>query len=142
MFKLILAFFFMSAVPYCNKCVNNGDSCADSFDFNVVDKTTGQNLVFGSSPVYDVDSVYLTTTLQGYLGKMSYAENDRFQSALLLPVDIFYLRFSATDTDTLRMQYQFVKDNCCANGQYGRVSSIQYNGVEAEKINGIFILRK
>jgi hypothetical protein len=142
MLKLTLALIFMSAVPYCNKCINNGDSCADSFDFNVVDKTTGQNLVFGSSPVYDADSVYLTTTLQGYLGKMSYAQNNKFQSALLIPVDVFYLRFSATDTDTLIMQYNFAKSNCCANGQYGRVRSIQYNGVEADKVNDVFIFKK
>jgi hypothetical protein len=142
MFKLALAFFFMSAVPYCNKCIDDDKGCADSFYFNVVDKITGQNLVFGSSPVYNADSVYLTTTRQGYLGKMSYAGNDKFQSTLLIPVDIFYLRFSATDTDTLMIQYNFVKDHCCASGQYGKVGSILYNGVEAEKVNDVFIFKK
>ncbi len=142
MWKITFALILISAVPYCNKCIDDGDSCADSFSFNVVNKASGQNLVFGSSAVYDSNSVYLVTTRPGYLGKMSYPEIDRFKSALLIPVDTFYLRLSATDTDTLLMEYDFVKDKCCANERYGRISGINYNGITAEKVNGVFIFRK
>ncbi len=142
MLKITLALILISAVPYCNKCIDEGDSCADSFLFNVVDKASGQNLVFGSSAVYDSNSVYLVTNRPGYQGKMSYPNINRFKSALLIPVDTFYLRLSANDTDTLLMQYDFVKSKCCVNEVYGRVSGIKYNGIITEKVNDIFILNK
>jgi hypothetical protein len=142
MLKITLLLILISAVPYCNKCIDNGDSCADSFSFNILNKTNGQNLIFGTNAVYNSDSVYLTTTRPGYLGKMSYVEIDRFKSSLLIAVDTFFLKLSATDTDTLLMQYDFVKDQCCVNGQYGRVSAIIYNGFAAEKVDNVFIFRK
>jgi hypothetical protein len=111
MLKLTIAFFLVSAVPYCSKCVDNGDSCADTFAFNIVDATSGNNLVFGSNPIYNQDSVYLTTTIPGYSGKMSHSLNGKFESALLIPVDTFFLRLSPNDTDTLIMKYDFVKAN-------------------------------
>lgn len=142
MLKITLALILMSAVPYCNKCIDDGNGCAESFSFNIVHKTNGQNLVFDSSPVYNSDSVYLVTTLPGYYGKMSYAKIDRFESALLMPVDTFYLKLSATDTDTLLMQYDFVKDKCCVNERYGRISSINYNGITAEKLGDVYNFKK
>lgn len=142
MLKLTLAFILISAVPYCNKCIDNGDSCANSFSFNIVDNASSNNLVFGPSAIYNQDSVYLTTTLPGYSGKMSYPRNNRFESALLIPVEIFYLRFSASDTDTLLMKYDFVKSKCCPNDRYGRVSEITFNGTRAQKEGDTFVFRK
>ena len=142
MFKITLAIFLISAVPYCNKCIDDGDSCADSFSFNIVNKANGQNLVFGTNSIYNSDSVYLVTTRPGYPGKMSFAEADKFKSALLIPVDTFYLRLSANDTDTLLMEYNYVKDKCCANERYGRVFNISYNGIKADKVSDVFIFKK
>jgi hypothetical protein len=142
MLKLIIAFFLVSAVPYCSKCVDNGDSCADTFAFNIVDATSGNNLVFGSNPIYNQDSVYLTTTIPGYSGKMSHSLNGKFESALLIPVDTFFLRLSPNDTDTLIMKYDFVKSKCCTNDRYGRVSEIFFNGSKVRKEGDIYILRK
>ena len=142
MLKITLALFLISAVPYCNKCIDDGNSCAESFSFNIVNKANGQNLIFGANAVYHSDSVYLVTTRPGYPGKMSFTDTDRFKSTLLIPVDTFYLTLSATDTDTLLMEYTYVKDKCCANERYGSVSNINYNGIKADKVNDVFILKK
>lgn len=142
MLKITLGLILMSAIPFCNKCINDGDSCSDSFSFNVADKANSKDLVFSSSQVYNKDSVYLLTTLPGYLGKMSFAEDDRFTSTLLIPVDTLYLRLSVSDTDTLLISYNFVKDKCCSNERYGRISAIKYNGFIADKVADVFILRK
>ncbi len=87
--NIIISSFICYLFTSCDPCLSSR-SCADTFDFKIIDKSTGQDLVFGPAPIYDKDSVYLTTKLQGYGGPMSYPTNGKFTSSLLIPVDTFF----------------------------------------------------
>ena len=131
-------------IESCDPCLGTGYSCADPFSFRLIDKITQQDLVFSPTPVYPKDSVYLTTTLQGYTGPQSYTDSNKFNSMLLIPLDTFYLRISATDTDTLLMSYHFVKEKCCnySSRGFGKLFSIKYNGVVAPKSGETYLFKK
>lgn len=136
---ITLPFVFIS----CDPCMNERGVCADSFNFRIVDKVSGVDLVFSQNPVYSKDSVYLVTNLSGYQGSMSASDNNKFSSRLLIPVDTFYLRLNSTDTDTMLMSYDFVKTKCCKTAKgYGKVVGIKYNGAVANKLGDIFIFKK
>lgn len=141
--KIFCACFLSSVFLSCDPCYGNRGVCAEQFFFKIVNKLTRQDLVFGTSPVYQRDSVYLLTTLTGYPGRMSFYDSTKFMSTLLIPVDTFFLRFSSTDSDTLIMNYDFVKQKCCFNPRgFGRVNGISYNGISAAKTAGVFVFEK
>ncbi len=71
-----IIFIFCSSFTTCNDCV--GGKCADEFSFRLIDKTTKQDFVFSPSAIYQTDSVYLTTHLQGYDDAMSRSETNHF----------------------------------------------------------------
>jgi hypothetical protein len=142
MLNLTFVFLLLAAFPTCNKCFDNDDPCADKFDLVLVDKSSGENLIFGPNPVYQQDSVYLTTNLPGYTANHSFFNNEKIQTSLNFPVDTFFLRLSVLDSDTLIMKYDYVDNDCCANERYGKLSGIIYNDSKAEKIDGVYILFK
>lgn len=142
-YKIIIIIIFSFALISCDPCMNNRGVCADAFNFRIVDKTSGADLVFSQNPAYHKDSVYLITNLPGYLCAMSASESNKFTSRLLIPVDTFYLRLNSADTDTLLMSYDFVKTKCCKTAAgYGKVAGIKYNGVIANKEGDTFIFKK
>lgn len=111
----------------CDPCLD-ARICADTFAFKIVDKSSGQDLVFGTSPIYRSDSVYLLTNLTGYTGSFSRIDNNKFVSTLLFPTDTLFLRLTSTDTDTLFLNYDYVKNKCCNFSRgYGKLQSIKYN---------------
>ncbi len=127
----------------CDPCYGERGVCADLFFFRVVDKTTGEDLVFRPLPVYSKDSVYLTTTLAGYYGAISSADTDKFISRLAIPVDTFYLRISINDNDTLLMSYDFRDTKCCNTKRgFGKLTSIKFNGINANKQGDVFLFPK
>jgi hypothetical protein len=145
--KTLIRILAITLLPFiiisCDPCLGEGDACADSFNFRVVNKVNGDDLVFGPNPVYRPDSVYLITTLPGYLGAMSSSDGTKFRSNLLIPLDTFYLHLNSADTDTLLMSYDFVKSRCCkSNRGYGKVTGIKYNGVAAKKKGDVFVFEK
>jgi hypothetical protein len=143
--KYTVLVFLLFTLTNCDPCLSSR-SCADTFAFKIVDKLSKQDLVFGSAPVYRSDSVYLFTTLTGYTGPMSAIDsaNKRFNSTLVLPTDTLYLRVSATDIDTIFINYEFVKSKCCnysARG-YGQIQSMKFNGKTAAKEGDTFVFEK
>lgn len=123
--------------------MGEGDGCANPFSFRIVDRTTHEDLVFGNNAVYNRDSVYLTVNLPGYLGAMSWADSNKFNSSLLIPLDTFFLRISSSDTDTLLMSYDFVKTKCCKMMTgFGRLTGIRYNGRAAAKQGPVYLFEK
>ncbi|HEY9706085.1 MAG TPA: hypothetical protein V6C58_26855 [Allocoleopsis sp.] len=138
-FTLLLGVIFLAG---CDPCRGNR-ACADTFDFKLIDNINGDDLVFGTNPTYNKDSVYLFTKLQGYSGKMSYPKENKFSSTLLLPVDTFFLHLGSTDTDTLVMFYDFRKVKCCSTNEgFGKLKFIKFNGVNTILENNIHVLRK
>lgn len=137
MLKLTLVFLLFSAFPHCNKCIDNHERCSDNFDFILVDKSSGENLIFGPNAVYHQDLVYLTTHVPGYRGNHSFFNNEKIQPSVIFPVDTFFLRLSVLDSDTLIMKYDYVDNDCCFNERYGKLSGIIYNGSKAEKKDGV-----
>ena len=136
---IVSAFVFIS----CDPCYGDRGVCAETFSFRIVDKVSGVDLVFNQVPIYHKDSVYLLTTLPGYQGAMSFNDNNKFISRLLIPVDTFYLHLNSADTDTLLMNYDFVKSKCCKTAEgYGKVVGIKYNGMTANKQGDTFIFEK
>ena len=142
MIKITCLLFLLSAFPTCNKCFDSDERCIDNFELELIDKNSGNNLIFGPTALYHPDSVYLTTNIPGYRANYSFFVNEKIQSTLLFPVDTFFLRLSAQDSDTLVMRYDYVKNDCCKNDQYGRIADIIYNGIKAEMINEVYLLRK
>lgn len=144
--KNFIKIFFASlpvVIISCDPCYGERNNCADSFLFRVVDKVTQQDLVFSPAPVYQKDSVFLTTNRPGYSGPMSYRDSTKFMSALAIPVDTFFLRLSASDVDTLLMDYDYVRVKCCKIGSgYGKIKGIKFNGVPAKKAGDTFIFEK
>jgi hypothetical protein len=145
--KSLVRILIVASMPVilisCDPCYFERGNCADLFYFRVVDKVTQQDLVFTSSPVFQKDSVFLTTNRVGYTGSMSFTDSTRFMSRLSIPVDTFFLRFGANDVDTLLMKYDYVKVKCCkmASG-YGKIQGIKFNGVLAKKAGDTFIFEK
>ena len=133
-----------SILNSCDPCLGVGfTNCADEFSFRIVDKTSKADLVFSPTPTYQKDSVYLTTKLVGYSGAMSRIDVNKFTSTLLIPVDTLFLRISSTDIDTLVLTYEFMKMKCCSNKDgYGKLRSIKFNGVVADKPGNIFEFEK
>ena len=137
-FALVASIFFG-----CDPCIGYNGTCADPFSFRLVDKTTQADLVFSATPTYQKDSVYLTIKPPGYPSVVSRIDIDKFTSTLLMPVDTFFLRISSTDTDTLLLNYNFSKSNCCStSGGFGSLEGIKYNGVVANKNGEVYVFKK
>ena len=119
-------------------------SCADTFTFKIVYKSSGQDLVFGSSPVYNLDSVYLFTNLSGFgNGKLSGVQNNSVMSNLVVPTDTLFLRLTSTDTDTLFLSYNYVESRCCFSPQgYGQLRSIKHNKNIVTQEDKIYVFKK
>jgi hypothetical protein len=144
-YKQAGVFFFIILLSSCDPCLNER-TCSDIFSFKIVDKISKQDLVFGFTPVYRADSVFLTTKLPGYLGPMSYADSVKknFNSRLVIPVDTFFLKIGSGDIDTLSMTYEYVKSKCCNYTEkgYGQIRGIIFNGILATKEGDNYIFYK
>jgi hypothetical protein len=128
------------------KCVGDDDSAR----FRLVRRTDGSDLVFGSSRLYDKNSIRFyslrgTDTIDHYYGpgpgaslnadSLLYVNGDHRQ------FDTVYLKLTTTDTDTLLYQYATVDGQCCPD--FRMVRSVIYNNVPVSSLDGgYFLLRK
>ncbi len=139
--------FYILSLPLlfisCDPCLSIR-SCADTFAFKIVDKSSGQDLVFGSSSIYSSDSVNLLTNLPGYSGSISRVDNNKFMSTLLIPTDTLFLKLSSADTDTLFLSYDYVKTKCCnySSKGYGKLQRIKYNQTVAVQEGQTYVFTK
>jgi hypothetical protein len=144
MFHLIPIIFLLFYCS-CDPCIGIGGLCADTFQFKIIDKITQQDLVSGPAAKYKPDSIRLfpTTTLAGYQVSIAYYDSTKFQTNLGMPTDTLFLKLNSLDTDTLLISYNYVKVRCCKspNG-YGKIFSIEFNGVTSVSSNGIYLFMK
>ena len=133
---LIISFCFATCESKCW-----GLACSDPINFKLIDKVTQQDLVFGASPRYQLDSMqvnrspdftigytanYLSTVKGNYSGLLTSTGKGA--------IDTSYLRLTFNDIDTLVISYIYDKNDCCNNfGGYGKITSLKYNGVLASK---------
>lgn len=141
--RAVLLVLFPVLFCHCDPCLSER-ACADSFAFKLVDKASRQDIVFATPSIYNRDSVYLLTTLPGYIGSIAMVDNNRFKSRLLIPTDTLYLRLTSTDTDTLLMKYDYEQTKCCNMNPrgFGKLQSIRYNGLNATKEGETFVFEK
>lgn len=128
----------------CDMCMNS-PGCADTFRFRVVRAGTHDDLVLGPDSIYHKDSVSLYTDMPYLSGHpVAFHDSSSFVTVLALPIDTFFLKLSEADTDTILMQYRFIKTKCCTASSrgYGQITGIQYNGAEAKKDGDIYLFEK
>jgi hypothetical protein len=131
-----------------DKCF--GSSCTDQINFKIIDKTTGQDLVFGSSPIYKIDSMQLNSAPDFSLGiNGSYVSriSGDYHGLSTTPgngsIDTFYLRLTHNDIDTLAINFTLTTDECCtSSGGYGTIVSINYNGKVPQKSGDNYLFEK
>ena len=136
----LFSVFIFSFSDCGQKCF--GESCSDTINFKLIDKTTQNDLVFGPAPKYKLDSLQLNKDVDFNLGRHSNfigtvsGNWNRLQASTYAPIETMYLRLSYDDIDTINVQYQYIENDCCENvNGYGRIQSIFYNGQTAEKVD-------
>ena len=129
-----LLFFFYTSCTVENKCW--GYRCVDPILFQLIDKSTQQDLVIGVNQKYKIDSMQLNLkpdlrigTHENLLSRVSGDNNGLRTSTGKKSLDTSYLRLTSVDIDTLIINYTHEPNNCCsAFGGYGKIISIKYNG--------------
>jgi hypothetical protein len=129
--------------------------CTDDVVFQLVDKATQQNLVFGAGKKYSNDSMQVNKVPDFNLGNtgnlLAYVAIDNSKASpvsLILNtskplVSTAYLRLTYNDIDTLTIEYSYEETKCCkGSNMYGKPGSIKYNGFPAAVSNGIYKFEK
>lgn len=127
----------------CDRCIT-GNSCADPFAFKIVDKSTGKDLIFGTSPVYNPDSIHILNNLSGYgNGNFLGVRSNYLEWDLIHPIDTLFLRLTSTDTDTLFLTYNYINRHCCNSPKgFGQLRSIKYNKDVVIQKDDIYVFKK
>ena len=86
--------------------------------FTIIDKSTKQDLIFGSNPLYFVDSIFAKTLSDTTFLKLTPTSPDENSRFLILPYsDTIYLKLNSTEIDTILVSYKSSdKSYCCRNG--------------------------
>lgn len=145
--KLILAYLFLIAcILACEPCV--AVKCSYSMSFfhvSFLDKITQQDLYFGTSAVYDVDSLKIYS-VQGedsifYSVSKNFVNNQdsvlSFQT--LDAVETLFVQFSASDIDTIHLSYVDQSSECCPGSM--QLNHLLYNNTSYE-VQGIIRFSK
>ena len=138
LFSLLITFF-----PGC-ECLNT--ICEEQIQFRIIDKVTKQDLVFGTSPKYKVDSLYFkqhpdTALSSGYYSSVFvYLQTSLISNTI--PYDTIYIRLSANDIDTIMITRKNESSSkCCPNG-FKRITNIKFNGAYATSEGRNFLFEK
>jgi hypothetical protein len=136
----ILAFYLTSCEAKCWQV-----RCSDELNFQLVDKSSQQDLVFGITQKYRLDSMQLNKLPdfklglhQNFLGRITGDYHGLHVSTLEYPIDTSYLRLTFNDIDTITIHYIYEANKCCTSYKgYGKIGAIKYNGKTVIK-NGEF----
>lgn len=122
----------------CNPC-RNLDCISSKYDFRfqIVDKTTGENLVFGPNSIIDyegirlysiigLDTVNYSTYLNG--GPGSPNQNTVITAEVLPPTGVLYIEYPDKSRDTLSLTFSQRDTECC--GLIVVLTSVRRNGIE------------
>jgi len=145
---LVTVSLFFSSCVIEEKCW--GSSCSDPINFQLIDQITQQDLVFGGSPKFKLDSMqlnkkadftigYHSNYLSTVTGDYHYLQTSTGNGS----VDTSYLRLTYNDIDTLITAFVVENTECCRQyGGYGKIAGIKYNGKAATKIGNYFKFEK
>ena len=135
-----LAFYLTSCEAKCWQV-----RCSDELNFQLVGKSSQQDLVFGVTQKYKLDSMQLNKLPdfnlgfhQNFLNSITGDSHGLHTSMGGYSVDTSYLRLTFNDIDTIIINYIYEVNKCCTsyNG-YGKIGTITYNGKTVTK-NGEF----
>ncbi|MEO7444571.1 MAG: hypothetical protein ABIT96_11430 [Ferruginibacter sp.] len=140
-----------STVLFASCCM--GTKCQQDYNsirFRLLDKITGQDLVFGSAAPYRASQLKLYSlegndTIFHRVGAGIYPQPGG-DSILFADFDYrkksqAYLQLNNNDRDTLLLTYNIVETSCCES--FTRVAVAQFNNATAGNgPNGSFILKK
>lgn len=146
-------FYFILLLTLTSCCLGNRKCNQDynSSRFRIVDKTSGNDLVFGSNKIYDkyfitFYSLNGTDTIFHHYG--AGPNPNPGQDSLLFVVfdyrkkEMVFVRLSNTDIDTLSLSYPIVDASpCCPDYTSAKPTSLNNNYLE-QITGGITILRK
>jgi len=146
-FYFILPFIFASCCLANRKC--NQDNLSSRL--RIVDKTNGQDLVFGPTKIYDPNFIEFYSlngadTIFHHYGPGP-NPNPSEDSLLFVNFDFrknetVFVRLSNTDIDTLSLTYQIIDASPCCE-DYTMVRSISVgNNILEETAGGIVLLQK
>jgi hypothetical protein len=116
-------------------------NCADQLNFQLIDKSSQLDLVFGITPRYKLDSMQLNKLPdfslghhQNFLGSIHGDSHGLYTSTGDHPVDTTYLCLTFNDIDTIIINYIYEVNRCCTSFKgYGKINGIRYNGKIAAK---------
>ena len=123
-----------TAISSCDRCSNIAcDQFPPEGYFRIVSATTGQDLVFGSTRIYDKNQIKfysLTTTDTTFFNyqaiKISGTGYDSVLRVRFYPSkEVAYMRLSNGDIDTLNITYKTTTTRCCGNGT--EITNFRYN---------------
>ena len=146
-------FYFILPLTLASCCLGNRKCNQDynSSRFRIVDKTSGNDLVFGSAKIYDKSFItfYSINGVDTIFHHYGAGPNPNPGQDSLLFVDFDYrkketvfIRLSNSDVDTLTLSYQIVDASpCCPDYTSAKPISLNNNYLE-QVTGGITILRK
>lgn len=157
MMRLSAIVYYGLVIPFlsvlCAACCMANYKCSgDQYDeIYRLQSAAGNNLLFGPGRVYDparvtVYSLNGTDTVFYRIGFGPYPQPGQ-DSVLFVNYDIrkferAFIRWSATDTDTLSLSYQTIDAGPCCPDYASVVTATYNNALPGKGMNGIVLLNK
>lgn len=131
----------------CDKCRYADCPDTSAGQFRIVSASSGQDLVFGPSKIYDKTKIKFfsitgtDTTFFRYRPDKYRDENDSILYVSFNPnADFAYMRLSDGDVDTLNIYYKTLDTKCC--GARREITNFRYNNAIDIPGKGTQVLRK
>lgn len=135
-FLFILIATIATLLSSCDPC-KHLDCAASNYDgqFRIVSASNGNDLVFGTNPVYDRNQIKFyslqgtdTIFLEYKAIKFGGTGYDSILHVRFYPqTDVAYIRLNNNDIDTLNISYKTTKTKCC--GTITEITNFRYNNV-------------
>ena len=141
-----IIFYYIVILTLTSCCFGNRKCPQDnkSTIFRLVDKTTGADLVFGPTGLYNKDSIAffsLTGTDTVFHNYGAGPNSSPGQDSLLFVsfdhrnFETMFLRLNSLDVDTLRINYEIIDAGPCCN-DYTNSQPLSYNNNPVKQIQG------
>ena len=135
-------------IPSCDKCKYL--ECATNNipgKFKIVSASTGRDLVFGASNVYNKDQIKFyavkgidTTYYSSFSGSQGYRLDSAIFVSFFPKSDVVYMRLSSNDVDTFYITYSSSQSKCC--GVFDNINSLKHNNMNIPVSDELMELRK
>jgi hypothetical protein len=148
-FKSLFFILFLFLLFSCSSEPCKQANCSDEFQslFRVINKTTGTDLVFGPSRIYDGNGIKIfsvkngDTVFQNYKAERWMGSDSALFLKLASKIDTVYVQLNGLDVDTMVLSYGQTTSRCCWS--YKSVISVNFNNT-GEQTNkaGEVLLKK